>query len=63
MFGRGQDKKSKLKPDQAKKQKTLNSAKNFKKQQSTGIQDEADWNVSTILYLRGNVLPGDENLV
>ena len=43
MFGRGkQDKKSKPKPEQAKKQKSA-SAKNFKKQ---GEQDEADWSVS-----------------
>ena len=47
VFGRGQDKKSKLKPEQMKKQK-FNSAKNFKKQQTKGVQDEADWNVSTI---------------
>lgn len=40
VFGRGkQDKKSKPKPEQAKKQKSA-SAKNFKKQ---GEQDEADW--------------------
>ena len=48
MFGRGQDKKSKQKPEQVKKQ--LNSAKNFKKQQTKGGQDEADWNVSTKKY-------------
>ena len=48
MFGKGQDKKVKVKADQATKQKTLNSTKNNKKQQFTGIQDEADWNVSTI---------------
>ena len=48
MFGRGkQDKKSKLKPEQAKKQKSA-SAKNFKKQ---GEQDEADWTVSVLLFL------------
>ena len=50
VFGKGQDKKSKLKPEQMKKQK-LNSAKNFKKQQTTGVQDEADWNVSIRLLL------------
>ena len=48
MFGKGQDKKVKVKADQATKQKTFNSTKNNKKQQFTGIQDEADWNVSTI---------------
>ena len=48
MFGRGkQDKKSKPKPEQAKKQKSA-SAKNFKKQ---GEQDEADWTVSVLLFL------------
>ena len=47
MFGRGkQDKKSKPKPEQAKKQKSA-SAKNFKKQ---GEQDEADWTVSVPLF-------------
>ena len=48
MFGKGQDKKVKVKADQSTKQKTFNSTKNNKKQQFTGIQDEADWNVSTI---------------
>ena len=48
MFGKEQDKKVKVKADQATKQKTFNSTKNNKKQQFTGIQDEADWNVSTI---------------
>lgn len=48
MFGRGkQDKKSKPKPEQAKKQKSA-SAKNFRKQ---GEQDEADWNVSVPCFL------------
>ncbi|RMX48371.1 hypothetical protein pdam_00016308 [Pocillopora damicornis] len=44
VFGKGQDKKVKVKADQATKQKTFNSTKNNKKQQFTGIQDEADWN-------------------
>ena len=48
VFGKGQEKKVKVKADQATKQKTFNSTKNNKKQQFTGIQDEADWNVSTI---------------
>ena len=48
MFGRGkQDKKSKLKPEQAKRQKSA-SAKNFKKQ---GEQDEADWTVSVPCFI------------
>ena len=48
MFGRGkQDKKSKPKPEQAKKQKSA-SAKNFRKQ---GEQDEADWTVSVPCFL------------
>jgi len=46
VFGKGQDKKSKPKPEQMKKQKL-----NFKKQQTTGVQDEADWNVSIRLLL------------
>lgn len=50
VFGKGQDKKSKPKPEQVKKQK-LNSAKNFKKQQTRGVQDEADWNVSIIVII------------
>ena len=48
MFGRGkQDKKSKPKPEQAKKQKSA-STKNFRKQ---GEQDEADWTVSVPCFL------------
>lgn len=43
VFGKGQDKKSKPKPEQNKKQNS-NPTKNFKKQ-GKGVHDEADWNV------------------
>ena len=48
MFGRGQHKKSKPKLEQAKRQNSAGTAKNFKKQ-GKGEQDEAQWTVSTSL--------------